>query len=106
MFGVFVCVLVHMVRKHPSFLIVNNILHFWLINCNKYLSRTCNIFPTVNVAGTLKHLQLLPHELQQYEEQLERVLRRYLKRLQWLLSGTFSSSIIAVNLNYQWLQYT
>ncbi|ELU05822.1 hypothetical protein CAPTEDRAFT_167235 [Capitella teleta] len=50
--------------------------------------RTCNIFPTVNIQGTLKHLQLLPHELIEFEEQAERVLIRYLKRLQWLLSGS------------------
>ncbi|XP_076458970.1 von Willebrand factor A domain-containing protein 3A-like isoform X2 [Babylonia areolata] len=51
-------------------------------------AKYCNIFPTVNVKGTLKHLQLLPHELSEYEAQVERVLRRYLKRLQWLLSGS------------------
>ena len=51
-------------------------------------ARSCNIFPTINVGGTLKHLQLLPHELSEYEEQIEKVLTRYIKRLQWLLSGT------------------
>ena len=50
--------------------------------------RYCDIFPTINVKGTLKHLQLLPHELNEYEAQVERVLRRYLRRLQWLLSGS------------------
>lgn len=35
----------------------------------------------------MKHLHLLPHELEDYEEQVEKVLRRYVKRLQWLLSG-------------------
>ncbi|GFR86394.1 von Willebrand factor A domain-containing protein 3A [Elysia marginata] len=47
-----------------------------------------DVFPTVNVKGTLKYMQLLPHELRDYEVQLEKVLRRYLKRLQWLLSGS------------------
>lgn len=47
-----------------------------------------DVFPTVNVKGTLKYMQLLPHELKEYEIQLEKVLRRYLKRLQWLLSGS------------------
>lgn len=37
--------------------------------------------------GVVKHLHLLPHELEDYEEQVEKVLRRYVKRLQWLLSG-------------------
>ena len=49
--------------------------------------RYCDIFPSVNIKGTIKHLQLLPHELSEYEAQVERVLRRYLRRLQWLLSG-------------------
>ncbi|XP_064617094.1 von Willebrand factor A domain-containing protein 3A-like [Liolophura sinensis] len=51
-------------------------------------AKYCNIFPSVNVKGTIKHLQLLPHELVEYEAQVERVLKRYLKRLQWLLSGS------------------
>lgn len=49
--------------------------------------RYCDIFPSINVKGTIKHLQLLPHELKEYEAQVEKVLKRYLKRLQWLLSG-------------------
>lgn len=53
-----------------------------------FLTRYCDIFPTVNIKGTLKHLQLTQHELNEYEVQVERILRRYLKRLQWLLSGT------------------
>ncbi|XP_041363576.1 von Willebrand factor A domain-containing protein 3A-like [Gigantopelta aegis] len=51
-------------------------------------AKYCDIFPSINIKGTLKHLQLLPHELEEYENQVERVLRRYLKRLQWLLSGS------------------
>lgn len=39
--------------------------------------------------GVVKHLHLLPHELEDYEDQVEKVLRRYVKRLQWLLSGDF-----------------
>lgn len=49
--------------------------------------RYCDIFPSINVKGSIKHLQLLPHELKEYEAQVEKVLKRYLKRLQWLLSG-------------------
>ncbi|PVD38341.1 hypothetical protein C0Q70_00953 [Pomacea canaliculata] len=51
-------------------------------------AKYCDIFPTVNIKGTLKHLQLTQHELNEYEVQVERILRRYLKRLQWLLSGS------------------
>ena len=58
------------------------------------ISRYCNVFPTINVRGTLKHLQLLPHELRQYEEQLQQVVTRYLQRLQWLLSGKNRNSDI------------
>ncbi|CAG5136343.1 unnamed protein product, partial [Candidula unifasciata] len=47
-----------------------------------------DVFPTVNVKGTMKYMQLLPHELNEYEVQLEKVLTRYLKRFQWLLSGS------------------
>ncbi|XP_078347349.1 von Willebrand factor A domain-containing protein 3A-like isoform X3 [Oculina patagonica] len=51
-------------------------------------ARYCNIFPSVEVKGVVKHLHLLPHELEDYEEQVEKVLKRYVKRLQWLLSGS------------------
>lgn len=51
-------------------------------------ARYCDIFPSVEVKGVVKHLHLLPHELEDYEEQVEKVLRRYVKRLQWLLSGS------------------
>ncbi|XP_052071945.1 von Willebrand factor A domain-containing protein 3A-like isoform X3 [Mytilus californianus] len=51
-------------------------------------AKYCEIFPSINVKGTIKHLQLLPHELKEYESQTEKVLKRYLKRLQWLLSGS------------------
>ena len=33
----------------------------------------------------MRHLQVQAHELQDYEVQIELVLRRYLRRLQWLL---------------------
>ncbi|XP_077979926.1 von Willebrand factor A domain-containing protein 3A-like isoform X2 [Glandiceps talaboti] len=51
-------------------------------------AKYCTIFPSVNIKGAVKHLQLQAHELIEYEEQLELVVRRYLKRLQWLLSGS------------------
>jgi len=72
----------------------------WLVGCIFVLFqclsplleifRYCHIFPSVNVKGTIKHLQLLPHELEQYEVQMDLVLKRYIRRLQWLLSGRFS----------------
>ncbi|KAK3089710.1 hypothetical protein FSP39_005810 [Pinctada imbricata] len=51
-------------------------------------AKYCDIFPSVNIKGTVKHLQLLPHELKEYEVQVEKILKRYLKRLLWLLSGS------------------
>ena len=61
------------------------VIGFWILVILSSEPVMC--FPTINVAGTLKHLQLMPHELVEYENQVEDVLRRYLKRLQWLLSG-------------------
>ena len=52
--------------------------------------------------GTVRHLQLRPGELKEYQEQCEKVLKRYVKRLQWLLSGsrrlfgTFTHEKIAI----------
>lgn len=37
--------------------------------------------------GVVKHLQFHPKELEIYTEQLEKALQRYIRRLQWLLSG-------------------
>ena len=51
-------------------------------------ARYCAIFPSINVNGTVRHLQLKPGELLEYQEQCEKVLVRYIKRLQWLLSGS------------------
>ena len=54
--------------------------------------RSCNVFPTVNVNGTLRHLLLTPVQLEEYQLQLQHVLTRYLQRLQWLLSGLSAST--------------
>lgn len=35
----------------------------------------------------MKHLQFQSKELEIYTEQLEKVLQRYIQRIQWLLSG-------------------
>ena len=69
---------------------------------NIQIKRYCSIFPSINVNGTVRHLQLRPGELKEYQEQCEKVLKRYVKRLQWLLSGsrrlfgTFSHEKIAI----------
>lgn len=50
--------------------------------------RYCSIFPSINLNGTVRHLQLKQGELKEYQDQCEKVLKRYIKRLQWLLSGS------------------
>ncbi|KAM8960489.1 LOW QUALITY PROTEIN: von Willebrand factor A domain-containing protein 3A [Pelodytes ibericus] len=54
----------------------------------KVSAKYCTIFPSVEVDGVVKHLQFQPKELEEYTEQLEKVLRRYIHRMQWLLSGS------------------
>ncbi|XP_028395207.1 von Willebrand factor A domain-containing protein 3A-like [Dendronephthya gigantea] len=51
-------------------------------------ARYCDIFPTVKMKGVMKHLHLTPRELEEYEEEIEKVMKRYVKRLQWLMSGS------------------
>uniref|UniRef100_A0A673VLL8 von Willebrand factor A domain-containing protein 3A-like n=1 Tax=Salmo trutta TaxID=8032 RepID=A0A673VLL8_SALTR len=51
-------------------------------------AKYCSIFPSVHINGMVKHLQLTPGELKQYLTQTERLLLRYIQRLQWLLSGS------------------
>ncbi|XP_072275035.1 von Willebrand factor A domain-containing protein 3A [Pyxicephalus adspersus] len=56
---------------------------------HKHVSaKYCTIFPSVEINGVVKHLQFQPKELEDYIEQLEKVLKRYIQRLQWLLSGS------------------
>ncbi|XP_058013248.1 von Willebrand factor A domain-containing protein 3A isoform X2 [Ahaetulla prasina] len=54
----------------------------------KVSAKYCDIFPSVEMEGMVKHLHLQPKDLDDYIEQLERVLRCYVRRLQWLLSGS------------------
>jgi len=63
------------------------ISHYEVKTSRSGCCRSCNVFPTVNVNGTLRHLLLTPFQLIEYQQQLQHVLSRYLQRLQWLLSG-------------------
>ncbi|XP_054699454.1 von Willebrand factor A domain-containing protein 3A isoform X2 [Grus americana] len=54
----------------------------------KVSAKYCTIFPSVEINGVVKHLQFQSKELEMYTEQLEKVLQRYIKRIQWLLSGS------------------
>nr|XP_033770680.1 von Willebrand factor A domain-containing protein 3A isoform X2 [Geotrypetes seraphini] len=54
----------------------------------KVSAKYCTIFPSVKINGVVKHLQFQPKELEEYIEQIEKLLRRYIQRMQWLLSGS------------------
>ncbi|KAM3916063.1 von Willebrand factor A domain-containing protein 3A [Leptodactylus fuscus] len=54
----------------------------------KVSAKYCTIFPSVEINGVVRHLQFQPKELEEYIEQLEKALTRYIQRLQWLLSGS------------------
>ncbi len=51
-------------------------------------ARYCSVFPSINIKGSIRHLQLRPRELDDYRQRCESVLRRYFKRMQWLLNGS------------------
>nr|XP_021395528.1 von Willebrand factor A domain-containing protein 3A [Lonchura striata domestica] len=54
----------------------------------KVSAKYCSIFPSIEINGVVKHLHFQPKELETYTEQLEKVLQRYIQRVQWLLSGS------------------
>ncbi|KFZ53138.1 von Willebrand factor A domain-containing protein 3A, partial [Antrostomus carolinensis] len=54
----------------------------------KVSAKYCAIFPSTEINGVVKHLQFQPRELEIYTEQLQKVLQRYIERIQWLLSGS------------------
>ncbi|XP_032657999.1 von Willebrand factor A domain-containing protein 3A isoform X7 [Chelonoidis abingdonii] len=54
----------------------------------KVSAKYCTIFPSVEINGIVKHVQFQPKELEDYVEQMERVLCCYIRRIQWLLSGS------------------
>ena len=49
-------------------------------------ARFCSIFPVVNVGGAVKHLQLTAAEMNAYDAELVALLKRYVKRMAWLMS--------------------
>lgn len=48
----------------------------------------CSIFPSIEVNGKVRHIDMSIKELDDYNAILSRVASRYLQRIQWLLSGT------------------
>ncbi|XP_029805813.1 von Willebrand factor A domain-containing protein 3A [Suricata suricatta] len=51
-------------------------------------AKYCNILPSVEINGVVRHIQWTPRETEAYITCLEKVTRRYVQRLQWLLSGS------------------
>lgn len=46
-----------------------------------------NLPPLASIQGTVRHIQWTPREADAYITCLQKVMRRYVERLQWLLSG-------------------
>ncbi|XP_053132699.1 von Willebrand factor A domain-containing protein 3A isoform X3 [Hemicordylus capensis] len=61
-----------------------------MVDClrKKVSAKYCDVFPSVEMNGIVKHLQVQPKVLEEYIEQMEKVLRCYIQRVQWLLSGS------------------
>uniref|UniRef100_G1LAK8 von Willebrand factor A domain containing 3A n=1 Tax=Ailuropoda melanoleuca TaxID=9646 RepID=G1LAK8_AILME len=51
-------------------------------------AKYCSILPSIEINGIVRHIQWTPREIEAYITGLEKVLRRYVQRLQWLLSGS------------------
>ncbi|XP_026982479.1 von Willebrand factor A domain-containing protein 3A [Sagmatias obliquidens] len=51
-------------------------------------AKYCSIFPSIEINGMVRHIQCTPREIEAYITHLEKVMRRYVQRLQWLLSGS------------------
>ncbi|KAG8513517.1 LOW QUALITY PROTEIN: von Willebrand factor A domain-containing protein 3A, partial [Galemys pyrenaicus] len=51
-------------------------------------TKYCSVWPSVEINGIVKHIQWTPREIDVYITCLEKVMRRYVQRLQWLLSGS------------------
>eukprot|EP00069_Balaena_mysticetus_P019325 bmy_12043T0 len=50
-------------------------------------AKYCSIFPSIEINGMVRHIQCTPREIEAYITHLEKVMRCYVQRLQWLLSG-------------------
>eukprot|EP00118_Oscarella_pearsei_P014633 m.126504 g.126504 ORF g.126504 m.126504 type:complete len:1106 (+) comp37900_c0_seq10:317-3634(+) len=58
-----------------------------LLNQDIAAQHCCGL-PRVTIKGVVRHMKLRPFELQSYESQLHKVLKRYEKRWAWLTSGS------------------
>ncbi|XP_073712921.1 von Willebrand factor A domain-containing protein 3A isoform X3 [Misgurnus anguillicaudatus] len=51
-------------------------------------AKYCGIFPSVQINGSVKHLHLTAGELKQYLNETQKLMQRYSRRLEWLLTGS------------------
>ncbi|XP_055994783.1 von Willebrand factor A domain-containing protein 3A [Sorex fumeus] len=51
-------------------------------------AKHCSILPSIKINGTVKHSRCTLREMEAYIACLEKLTRRYVQRLQWLLSGS------------------
>ncbi|XP_032699914.1 von Willebrand factor A domain-containing protein 3A isoform X2 [Lontra canadensis] len=51
-------------------------------------AKYCSILPSIEINGIVRHIHWTPREMEAYITCLEKVMRRYVQRLQWLLSGS------------------
>ncbi|XP_022382375.1 von Willebrand factor A domain-containing protein 3A isoform X7 [Enhydra lutris kenyoni] len=50
-------------------------------------TKYCSILPSIEINGIVRHIHWTPREMKAYITCLEKVMRRYVQRLQWLLSA-------------------
>ncbi|MEJ1273892.1 von Willebrand factor A domain containing 3A [Cricetulus griseus] len=51
-------------------------------------AKHCTLFPSVEIKGVVRHIQWTLWEMETYITCMEKVMRCYVQRLQWLLSGS------------------
>ncbi|XP_051003135.1 von Willebrand factor A domain-containing protein 3A [Acomys russatus] len=51
-------------------------------------AKHCSLFPSVEINGVVRHIQWTLWEMEAYITCMEKVMRCYVQRLQWLLSGS------------------
>ncbi|OWK11124.1 hypothetical protein Celaphus_00006997 [Cervus elaphus hippelaphus] len=50
-------------------------------------AKYCSVFPSIEINGTVRHTACTPREMEVYITHLDKLMRRYVQRLQWLLSA-------------------
>uniref|UniRef100_A0A8C5L8C2 von Willebrand factor A domain containing 3A n=1 Tax=Jaculus jaculus TaxID=51337 RepID=A0A8C5L8C2_JACJA len=50
--------------------------------------KSCSVVPSIEINGVVRHIRWTLQEMEAYITCMEKVMRRYVQRLQWLLSGS------------------